>query len=198
MSKLVAVDLAILLPPDIAERAVAYSAALATDESGGPRLDAEHLPHITLTQQFIREDELDGAFERADMVLRAQPPLRVHATGEGRSGHTIWISIERTPDLIALHDALMDALRGYERTEGGPGAFFGGDARVGDVMWVAGYRLKSSAGHFTPHITLGHGTQAPRIAPFSFDATAVAACHLGRFCTCRRVLRGWQLTAPRR
>ena len=31
-----------------------------------------------------------------------------------------------------------------------------------------------------------------------FVATEVALCHLGRFCTCCRVLTAWTLTAPRR
>ena len=193
MSTLVAVDVAILTPPEIAARAVELSAALPADTAQGLRLDAGHLPHITLTQQFIREDELDAAFERIDEVVATVEPLRVMATGPGRSGHTLWIAIERTPELSALHEQLMEALRGFERPDGGPGAFADGEGRMGDVLWVASYRLKSSFGHFTPHITLGHGTEPPAIEPFAFDASTVAAAHLGRFCTCRRVLRSWHL-----
>ena len=73
----------------------------------------------------------------------------------------MWMAIEKTPALTELHERLMEALRGLERPGGGPAAFFGGDARVGDVMWVTGYRLKSSFGAFTPHITLGHGDEPP-------------------------------------
>lgn len=198
MSKLVAVDVAILPPPDVAGRAVAWSAALPAEGSQGLRLDQEHLPHITLTQQFVREDELDTAFERIDEVMRNRPAITVRATGGGQSGHTLWIEIERTPEIVGVHEALMEALRGVERPGGTQAAFFGGDARVGDVLWVSGFRLKSSFGQFHPHITLGHGEQPPPIEPFTFEATQVAACHLGRFCTCRRVLRDWSLTAPAR
>jgi hypothetical protein len=65
---------------------------------------------------------------------------------------------------------------------------------MGDVIWVSGFRLKAAFGEFTPHVTLGHGKEPPAIEPFAFDATTVAACHLGRFCTCRRVLANWTLT----
>jgi len=27
----------------------------------------------------------------------------------------------------------------------------------------------------------------------TFDATTIAVCQLGRYCTCRRVLRQWEL-----
>jgi 2'-5' RNA ligase len=197
MSKLVAVDVAILPPPDITARAIALSDTLAAEGSAELRLDAEHLPHITLTQHFIREEELDDAFARVDDVVAGLQPIRVRATGAGRSDHTLWIAIENTPDLSALHERLMEALRGYERPDGGTSAFFEGEGRVRDVLWVAGYRLKSSFSAFTPHITLGHGDRQPAVEPFAFDATAIAACHLGRFCTCRRVLRAWNLGAGR-
>jgi 2'-5' RNA ligase len=195
MSKLVAVDVAILPPADVSERAIQYSAALPDDGPHGLRLDTDHLPHITLTQLFIRADELDTAFERIDPILRRQPPLDVLVTGGGGDGHNVSMTVERTPELAELHEQLMEALRGVERSEGTHAAFLDGEGRVGDVLWVSGYRLKSSFGHFAPHITLGHGTEAPVIEPFTFDASTVAACHLGRFCTCRRILRSWSLGA---
>jgi 2'-5' RNA ligase len=194
MSKLVAMDVAILPPADVTARAIEFSAALPSERSQY-RLDAEHLPHITLTQQFVRQDELDSAFARIDEALQQQRPLRIAITGGGQSGHTLWLSVERTPDLQELHERVMEALRGLERPDGGPHAFFEGQGRMGDVLWVAGFRLKSSFGAFTPHITLGHGNEPPSVEPFAFDATTVAACHLGRFCTCRRVLRAWDLHA---
>ena len=114
-------------------------------------------------------------------------------TGGGQGTNSVWMEVEKTPALIQLHEELMEALRGLERPDGGTGAFFDPDARVRDVLWVAGYRLKSSFHHYTPHITLGHGTEPPTIEPMSFEADTVAACHLGKFCTCRQILRQWTL-----
>ena len=198
MSKLVAIDVAILPPAEVSQRAIALSAALPEEGSQGLRLDAEHLPHVTLTQQFVREDELDVAFDHIDGVLREQPPLDLVVTGAGTGGHTLWLEIERSEALRDLHERLMEALRGVERPGGTPAAFFGDDARVGDAIWVAGYRLKSSFGQFLPHITLGHGPNAPEVERFPFQAATIAACHLGRFCTCRRVLRSWTLAPEAR
>jgi hypothetical protein len=198
MPKLLAVDVAILPPPDVTQRAIALSASLPAEGSQGLRLDAEHLPHVTLMQLFVRAGELDMAFERITDVVRDRPPLRLVVTGGGQSNHTVWMTVQRTPDLLALHERLMEELRGVERQSGSPTAFFEGDARVGDVMWVTGYRLASSLEQYTPHITLGHADAPPDIEPFAFDASTVAACHLGRFCSCRRVLRQWTLDRPTR
>lgn len=194
MSKLLALDVAILLPPDAGGRAIQSSATLPDSESQGLRLDAERLPHITLTQQFVRIDELDAIFERVDGALRGQPPVTIRVTGGGKGGSSVWMAVERTPALSRLHERLMQALRAFERPGGEPTAFFEGDARAGDVTWVTGYRFSSSLRAYTPHITLGHAGEPPRVEPFAFEATTVAACHLGRFCSCRRVLRSWDLT----
>ena len=193
MSTLLALDVAILPPLDVGERAVRLSAALPADQSQGLRLDADRLPHITLTQQFVRADELDTIFTRLDEVLRGQPPMTLQMTGGGRGASSVWMAVERTAAISRLHARLMDAIHGFERPGGGAAAFVEGDAREGDVVWVAGYRRTASLGAYRPHITLGHAAEPPRFDPFTFEATTVAACHLGRFCTCRQVLRSWTL-----
>lgn len=193
MTQLLALDVAILPPPDVTRRAMEYSAALAVEGSRGLRLDDTHLPHVTLTQQFVRQEELDTAFDRIGDVLRGRPFLTLRISGGGKSGHTVWMTVEQSREILDLHEALMEALRGLERPGGTPAAFVGDDARAADVLWVAGFRLKSSFGSFTPHITLGHAVEAPAIQPFTFEARTVAACQLGRFCSCRRVLRQWTL-----
>jgi 2'-5' RNA ligase len=196
MSELLALDVAVLPPPDVTARAVALSAALPVDssESDVLRLDHEHLAHVTLMQLFARANELDQVLARVDDAVHGVGPLMLRASGAGQATNTIWLAIDKAQPLVELHERLMEALRGLERPDGSTAAFFGDDARMRDVLWVAGYRLKSSFHHFEPHITLGHGSAPPAVAPFAFRADTVAICHLGRHCTCRRVLRQWTLT----
>jgi 2'-5' RNA ligase len=193
VSKLLAIDVAILPTPAVRERAVELSASLPASESHGLRLDDEHLPHITLSQHFIRAEERELAFAKIDEVLRGQKPLKVTITGGGRSSSAVWMAVEKTPRLQELHERLMDALRGVERAGATPAAFFGGDARMGDVLTVSSYRVNSSFAGFTPHITLGHASEPPVVQRISFQASIVGACHLGRFCSCREILRTWTL-----
>jgi hypothetical protein len=194
MSELIALDVAVMPPPDVAAKAIALSAALPAAEPEVLRLDDEHLPHITLMQLFARVNELEEALSRVDETLRGVATLPLRITGAGQGAHTLWMAVEKLPQLVELHERLMETLRGVERPDGGTGAFFGGDARLRDVLWVAGYRLKSSFHHYEPHITLGHGSAPPHVEPITFTADTVAVCHLGKYCTCRRILRQWTLT----
>ena len=64
-----------------------------------------------------------------------------------------------------------------------------------DVEWVRQFRTQAAHGRFDPHVTVGVGTlQEPGPLPAA-DGTRVALCQLGRFCTCRRILAEWTLTA---
>ena len=193
MSKLLAIDVALLPTPAVRERAVELSASLPPAESHGLRLDDDHLPHITLTQHFIRAEERELAFDKIEEVLQDQKPLRLAVTGAGKGSSAVWMTVEKTPQLQTLHERLMEALRGVERAGATRGAFFGGDARMGDVLLVSSYRANASFAGFTPHITLGHATRPPVVERISFQASIAAACHLGRFCSCREILRSWTL-----
>ena len=191
---LIALDVAILPPPAMSMQAIALSASLPERESKGLRLGgSDLLPHLTLTQQFVADAALDAALDRVEAVLAHHRALPLTITGAGGGESSIWMAIEPAPSLIALHRQLMDALEPFERGDGTQAAFVGPDARPGDVAWVSGYRRTSAHASFTPHITLGHASTVPGVEPRVFTATTVAACQLGRFCTCRRILRQWEL-----
>jgi 2'-5' RNA ligase len=191
-----AIDVAILTPPEIAARAIALSAALPAAESQGLRLGPAHLPHVTLLQQFVRIEDLDAVIDRVDALLRGLAPFRLHVSGGGRGSSSVWMAVERTAPLVDLHERLMDATEAFDVEDGNAAAFYAADARDRDVQWVREFRRESSFAKFTPHITLGHASAPPEVEPMDFVATSVAVCHLGRFCTCRHVIRAWDLRLP--
>jgi 2'-5' RNA ligase len=188
-----AIDIAFLPPAEIGARAIALSAALPAAESQGLRLGPMHLPHVTLAQQFVRTENLDDVLERVDPLFQGLPPLRLHVSGGGRGSNSVWMGIERTAALVHLHERLMEVTEAFDVEDGNAAAFYDADARDRDVRWVREFRRESSFANFTPHITLGHASAAPDVEPMEFVAATVAVCHLGRFCTCRHVIRAWDL-----
>jgi 2'-5' RNA ligase len=189
-----AIDIAILPPADVSARAIALSAALPADQSQGLLLAADRLPHITLTQHFVRSESIDPLLAQLDrLVVRDWQPIHLRVTGGGQGSNSVWMSIERSPELMNMHERLLQVAEPFEATSGDVSAFFGEDARERDVRWVREFRRQSSFDRFTPHITLGHASEPPAVEPMAFIATTIAVCHLGRFCTCRRIIRAWHL-----
>jgi len=193
MPPLVALDIAILPPAGVAARAVEVSRTLVPDGAETFQLGGARLPHITMAALFVAAADVDAACAAVGRALADQPVLPLRSHGGDQRGRTLWLGIDRSDALAALHERLMRAVAPFERRGGTAAAFTGEPARGNDVEFVARYRERSAYAAFDPHVTLGHGVRAPDVAPFTFEAREIAACHLGRFCTCRAVIERWVL-----
>ncbi len=193
MSTILAIDVAVLLPPDIESLAKALNARLSP-EPDALHLDDSHIPHLSLTQHFVRDTNLAGVLTEVERVIRGVPPLGLHAVGLKQAG-SLQIEVARSGPLQSLHERLMDALESMEQRIGTTDAFLtdGEPGRAADVLWVTTFRLRSAYARYAPHITLGHGDLSDVVEPFEFEGSRVAACRLGRYCTCRTVIREWTL-----
>ena len=194
-ASLVAVDAALLLPAEAREVAARLNARLAGPPDGF-RFDADHLPHVTLAQQFVPAADLQLVTAEIAAVLAAFPPLTLTAERLASNGRTTSLVLAATPPLTALHTRLMDRLAAFDVASGGAEAFLanGEPPRARDVDWVARFRTAAAYGEFEPHVTLGVGAlDAPAPPALTFEAGQVALCRLGRFCTCRRTIASWTL-----
>ena len=193
---LLAVDVALLLPPE-AEEAVARLNGRLTGPPAGFRFDAGHLPHVTLVQQFVPAADLPLMAGEVGAVLASTAPLMLTAERLASSGLTTSLVVAATRPLATLHARLMDRLAPFDMAAGDADAFIAEDEppRARDVEWVTRFRTAAAYGSFEPHVTLGAGVLDHPAPALEFEATRVAICRLGRFCTCRRVLDSWTLAA---
>ena len=192
---LLALDVAVLPPAAWRAWLADLNAALDAPPHGF-RFDDTHLPHVTLAQQFAAAGRLDEIIRCLARTVRAAAPLRLRATGLSRGRTTSSLRLAPTAALARMHAGVMDALLSFDAGPGDASAFHanGEPPRPADLEWVTCFRERAAYARFDPHVTLGVGT-APGAAP-ALDAVAdrVVLCHLGRYCTCRRVLAEWTLT----
>src|SRR5262247_2892476 len=99
MHSLVALDVAILPPPDASARAIEASARLPQPESQGLLLGPDYLPHVTLLQIFVRADQMPALFDRLDAVLEERAAMTLRVTGGATGGSSVWMAIDRTAAL---------------------------------------------------------------------------------------------------
>lgn len=200
LAPLLALDVALRLPPAVEKAVGQFNNALDAPPTGF-RFDANHLPHITLAQQFSPADEVAAVVEAIGPIVSNQPPLRL-ATAELTRGRIATVlTVTPTRSLDAIHRRLMNQLAAFDIGPGTQSAFAGSNAdsvnaepaRPRDVSWVSRFRTEAAYDVFDPHITLGVGMLDASAPLITFDASTVVLCALGRFCTCHQVLMSWTL-----
>lgn len=202
-SPLVALDVAILLPPNPAASVELLNKQLKAPPEGF-RFNDRHLPHISLVQQFSPTAELKAIQETIERVLREHPPFELTLASVTTNQMTASLTVTPSSVLGTLHRRLMDQLAAFDVGVGDDRAFTRSDSkstsapRPRDISWVSQFRTEAAYEAFTPHVTLGVGTLKTTFPKVTFAASVLALCILGRFCTCQEVLASWELSTRHR
>jgi hypothetical protein len=201
----------ILLEPDAAmvQHATATNNRLRKVFPKGFALDAEHRPHVTLVQRFVRTADLDKVYAAVDQVfattnvtglkLEAFKYYYIPDRELGLSG----IVIKPTPALLKLEKNVIDSVTPFAVPTGTSAAFVTGPDPVilpDLITYVSDLVPKSSGKNYHPHVTTG---LAPRtyldamlkepFPAFTFSPSGAAIYHLGHFGTAAKKLHEFKL-----
>ncbi len=203
---LIAVD--VLIEPDqtTVEKSNAVNARLRGNFTAGYALDATHAPHVTLLQRFVRARDLDAVTAALTNVFATERPMALSLKATSLD-YVIWggvavtvLVVERTPELMQLHQKVIDAVEPFSVNGGTANAFVGAEANSETIGWVETFVPKSSGEHYIPHITVGVAQEefvkqlkAEPFRAFTFKADGVAIYQLGNFGTAAKRL--WQYEA---
>ena len=185
----------ILLDPDAAtvEKAQATNARLREDFPHGFALDANHAPHITLLQQFVRTADLDEVAKAVVEVLRTEQSMKWESNAIGyyalvdKDLRLVGIVIEPTEDMRRLQQRIIDAVSPFAVEKGTSEAFaprLDGEA-VGQptVDYVNNFVGPRTGMNYNPHLTVGIGTRdfVDALKAEPFEAFAVRAISLSLY-----------------
>jgi hypothetical protein len=194
MGKLIAIDVAIIPPKSVYDWAVKINNELWAEHHLGYKMDETHLPHISLFQAFVREQEIEIINETIAKQLTQHHPLQLIAKGGSTETHTD-LEVSRTDEIQALHESLMRALKKYVQPKASPEAYYQ-DPKIGirkkTIKWVEDFASHAYV-NFGPHITIMVGVGEEIRGEKEFTADRVVNCHLGDFNSCRKILAEWRL-----
>ena len=199
--KLIAID--VLLEPDqtMIGSSGALNARLRGNFAASYELDATHAPHVTLLQRFVRVKDFDAVTAAVKKVLAAERPTGLQLKAKGID-YVMWggravtvLVVERTPELMRLHQKVIDALAPFSVSGGTAAAFVGADANSETIGWVETFVPKSSGNDYIPHVTAGVAEEAfvkqlkaEPFSAFAFKPDGVAIYQLGNFGTAAKKL----------
>lgn len=194
--EIIAVNVALLLPPDAMERVARLNSLLYAEQPEGFLFGPTVVPHITIAQLFVRRENLLALIRQMDVILSVTEPLELAVTKIAGRNQICSLRLTRTAELLRVHASLMDEVKLVSESEGSVESFFedkNSPAREMDVAYVSSYRKRSSYTRYVPHITLGYGHPPVPDVFMDFVCRDAALFQLGRFCTGRQLVHHWKL-----
>lgn len=192
----IAADVVLLPSTEVMEACIRLNQDLL--KSGESRIvlsASDCVPHISLTMGCLKEEDLPAVECLLTEIASAVPPLRLPISGLGvgraSTGESLSsLLIEPTRQLQSLHETVMKRVVPYMTYDATPEMFVDPHAtRASSAQWVNNYPKAASFEHFSPHITIGIGKLEVSVPlPTHCPTAALALCHLGHDCTCRRIL----------
>lgn len=191
----IAVDVVLLPPEETMDLVIEVNRELLKTFHNKIVLNKEScLPHISLAMGGIEEKDLIAiekilqkvAEEFSAMELKA---INIYAniipTGKKVSG----FEIEKINKLQLLHEIIMEKLIPYFTYDITLDMLYSpSQTEEVTLFWVKNYLKNSSFEKYFPHITIGFGETDKVDLPIIFTASKLALCHLGNYCTCRKIL----------
>jgi len=203
----------ILLEPDtkMLEHAGTNNARLLAAYPDGFALDAEHRPHITLIQRFVRTRDLEKVYAAVEAVL-----ADANVTGMKLEAYKFYfapagdmgvagIVARPTPELLKLQADIIAAVAPFTEERGTIVAFTSPhddpamDAAL--IDYVSKFVPENTGEHFSPHVSTGVAPReyldrmlAEPFEPFTFSPAGAAVYQLGPFGTAAKELKAWELT----
>lgn len=209
-SEVTAID--ILLEPDstMLKHVDASNARLLTVFPKGFALDAEHRPHITLIQRFVRTEDLDKVYAAAEKVLVSAnvnamklEAFKYYYAPAGSVG-VAGICAKPTKEIIKLQADIIAAVKPFTVETGTIDAFTAAhDDPANDaalIQYVSTFVPNMSGDHFNPHVSTGVAPRdyldkmnAEPFQSFVFSPAGAAVYQLGPFGTAAKKLKAWDL-----
>jgi hypothetical protein len=195
MDNLLAVDIALLPDETLMQRCFDENTQLLAKQEGPHVFDPEHcIPHLTLTMGVIRRESLSVLQGRLTEFAQHDAP-QLHARLVSRAlvpanGNSVTeYVVDRTTELDALHGRAHDMMGDLIVDEATIDALLQPPvAEPITLEWIKYFRTKHSGEAYSPHITLGLGGLPQNDESIPFHGSSVALCHLGNYCTCRKIL----------
>lgn len=198
----IAVDAVVLPCEEVAARVIEANRELLKQCPGRIVLDENGcLPHISLAMGCVDPGEITRIRAILQKLAEKHHPgalrsLGIHV-GTNSVGEKISVlALERSEPLQLIHEEVVRGLAPYithdvtaEMVVSPP------TASESTLRWIRDYPTEASFGRFLPHITLGYGQLDDFSFPAEFSARALALCHLGAHCTCRKILALVELSA---
>jgi hypothetical protein len=213
MSDLTAIDILILPDETMHTRAEALNEQMRQSVPEGFALDANHTPHITLLQRYVRSPDLDQVFAAVKGAIDGSDPSSLELTGVkvahmevaaepglGLAG----LVVQPSQGVLDLQASLIAAVEPYVESGGTADAYVTTaeepEINQDTINYIERYVPDHSGQNYIAHVTVGLARldfladlEAKPFESFPFHPAGFAVFHLGNNGTAQRELTRWEV-----
>lgn len=194
-----AVDVVLLPPENVMEEVIQLNEKFGGDASDNFKLGKhDYIPHISLCMAIIEDEDYSEVERILEKIQEDFSPLELQfdrVNSKEIEGGSIFSAIVlKDPDkLQELHENVVEKFKPYMGSKPSENMFYGSEEILETTLnWVRDFKEESSYENFLPHISVGFGN-LDLDQKTKFEASKIAICHLGKFCTCRDILMAAEL-----
>lgn len=200
-----AIGVLLTVPDEIYQQSIQLNHEILKNTPDNITLNAQHIPHITLLQCYVNENnlskiekELEGLYKWIEQHSLLADELQYT---KDKSESFASIGIERSEALMTLHKKTIKLLKPYILTEGTQEAYVqnpnGTPIDVFTLAYVPKFVNDHSYENYNPHISLGVASTSlldslaqHQFRDMKFQAKTIGIYQLGAFGTAQK--RIWE------
>ena len=201
--KIIAIDVLLTLPEKVYGQAVQLNKAIVKENPSNFTFDDTHIPHITLLQCYISEEdlpnvkkELKGLYKTVENETLWIEELQYSKEKEESFSS---IGIKKSDGLVSLHKKTIELLKPYMTADGSQQSYIQNESGKPIDQFTIDYVPKFvsdySYENYNPHISLGvakttllDSLNRNIFQPMKFQAASISVFQLGDFGTARKLL----------
>jgi len=206
---IIAIDVLLIPSEEMYAQSLQLNALINQNNPETIKLDENHVPHITLLQCFIKEEDLtkvtnalevDNIFEGLFETIK-NDSLKAESLFyyEDKEESFAMIAVEKSNFLMRLHEKIIELIQPYTVKNGSQISFIQNpdESPISEstVTYVPEFIDKHSFGNFDPHISLGVAqtklldSLAKNVfKPIQFKAASLSVYQLGDHGTAQKLL----------
>ena len=196
-NKKLAIDIALLLPPEIVEVCVALNKE--SDKTKYISFLDGYQPHISLAMGCVLESDFSKLKQELEGKTKGVQALTLSIlefeTWPVDQKVIFGLSVLLTNEIKILHALCMEVMKRYASYESSP-EMFDEPERINErsINWVNNYKKHFNPDIYKPHITLGADfAKSVPIISKQFISSKLAVFQLGPYDTCRKMLTSFDL-----
>lgn len=199
MSNQLAVDVVLLPPKEVMQSVIGL---ISYTSNSVITLDTHScLPHISLAMGVLRQDDIEAAKTLLHKIAKQHAAVNTSLVATKTQTipgnlHISDVTVKTDEQFLSLQKDVLDTFEPLLTHANVTTEMFSSPPEVAEIStsWVQNYyKNNKTSVSFRPHITLGEGQVKAVTDPIVFRAERLALCHLGNYCTCRKILAEVQL-----